>query len=247
MLYPYDFGSMPVSQNHSYALTEPDTEFYAFISPGGFENFYINISTPYKPITQAPFPPDRPLHFLEKTFLAAVGPKYDVFPVKDIFAFDFTNGTTNASAPWHSGPNPLPDNPIHPYYVASNYGPKYLQPELGQVIAPIVTTEQSGGNMTLSTVVMRAKLSNETIAFHTFDVPHMMVVLEGQLSIQMIGQTAQPIQGDIAFIPAGTAFQYWSDVAFTKILLGAAGKGLGDALIQEGEPWKYAVFPSYLE
>jgi mannose-6-phosphate isomerase-like protein (cupin superfamily) len=247
ILYPYDFGSMPVYQNHSYQLVEPDTEFWAFISPGGFEDFYINISKPYNPATDAPFPPDRPQHFLEKTFIAAIGPKYDVIPVNYTFAYNFTNGTTDLSKLWHNGPNPLPEDSIRPYFIASNYGPKHLNNPLGQVIEPLVGVNQSGGNFTLDLVTMRRMLANETLgAPMVFNVPHTFLVLEGQLTISMCGQQADMIPGDVAFVPAGTPFQYWSKVAFTKVLVGAGGVGLGDALLKSSVPWKYAVFPSYI-
>ena len=100
--------------------------------------------------------------------------------------------------------------------------------------------------MTISTVVMRRKLVNETIACHRFDKAQAFVILEGQLMINMIGQTVSMSTGDVAFVPPSTDFQHWSDVAFAKFYLGSNGLALTDMLISGGERWDYAVFPSYL-
>lgn len=100
--------------------------------------------------------------------------------------------------------------------------------------------------MTITTVVMRRRLANETIASQAFDGPQVFVVLEGQLMINMIGQNASMSTGDVAFVPANTTFQYWVTVAFTKFFLGSNGPALAHRLISEAEEWDHAVFPSYL-
>ena len=100
--------------------------------------------------------------------------------------------------------------------------------------------------MTITTVVVRRRLANETIASQAFDRPQVFVVLEGQLMINMIGQNVSMSTGDVAFVPVNTTFQYWSTVAFTKFFLGSNGPALAHRLISEAEEWDYAVFPSYL-
>ena len=62
----------------------------------------------------------------------------------------------------------------------------------------------------------------------------------------MLGGTQSMDTGDAAFVPAGMAFEYWSDVAYTKFFVGASGTDLSDALVGESEKWDYAAFPSYL-
>ncbi|KAK3117870.1 hypothetical protein LTR53_000283 [Teratosphaeriaceae sp. CCFEE 6253] len=248
MLTAHDFGSMPTYQNHSYSFTEPDSTLLAFIYPGGFEKFYFNISDPFVDPTSAPFPPDIAHHFLEQTFEAAVGSHYDVFPVfNDQFSYNFTNGTTNRTLAWHNGNDRAPANAQEPYYLANNWSPKYLHRPTGQVIQPRVTAAQSAGNFSLSTIVMRRKLANETVAEHVFDVPQFFQVLEGVLHIRMRCQSVAMSTGDVAFIPGGTPFQYWSEVAFTKVYFGAGGsRGLSETLVEQAEPWRFAVFPSYI-
>ncbi|KAK4554973.1 hypothetical protein LTR86_008121 [Recurvomyces mirabilis] len=248
MLTAQDFGSMPTYQNHSYSFTEPDSTLVAFIHPGGFEKFYFNVSVPFDDPTSAPFPPDIHTHFLEQTFEAAIGPKYDVFPIfNNQFSFNFTNGTTNRSLPWHNGNNTAPQDDHEPYYLANNWSPKYLHRAKGQVIQPRVQAAQSAGNFTLSTMVMRRKLANETATEYKFDVPQFFQVLEGVMMIRMVHQTVAMSTGDVAFIPGGTCFQYWSEVAFTKVYFGGSGSGgLSDTLIKQAELWPYAVFPSYI-
>nr|OQO16952.1 hypothetical protein B0A51_15322 [Rachicladosporium sp. CCFEE 5018] len=247
MLTTQDFGSMPTHQNHSYSFTEPDSTLVAFIYPGGFEKFYWNVSEPFVDPTSAPFAPDIHTHFLETTFAAAVGAKYDVFPIfNDQFSFNFTNGTTNRSLPWHNGVTSAPMNSKEPYFLANNWSPKYLHRASGQVIQPRVTAAQSAGNFTLSTIAMRRRQLNETIVQHVYDQPHFFQVLEGVMMIRMMRQTVAMSTGDVAFIPGGTTFQYWSEVAFTKVYAGASGSnGLNHHLIEHAEKWAYAVFPSY--
>lgn len=238
----------PTYQNHSFQLNEPDSEFLALITPGGFEPFYLNVSVPWNNPSNAPFPPDGPLP--GPTSVPA-GKIYDYIPVDYRLNNGFQNGTTNQSIPWHTGNNTLPESDQNPYFIASNRGPKYLHRDLGQVIAPVMTTQQSGQScrnytMTISTVVMRRRLANETIMTQAFDRPQVFVVLEGQLMINMIGQKVSMSTGDVAFVPANTDFRYWSIVAFTKFYLGSNGPALSNRLISEAEEWNYAVFPSYL-
>ena len=238
----------PPFQNHSFQLNELDSEFLALITPGGFDPFYLNISVPWNNTSNAPFPPDRPLP--GPTSVLA-GLEYDYIPVNYQLNNDLVNGTTSESTPWHNGNNTLPKGDQNPYYVASNRGPKYLHRRLGQVIAAVMTPVQSGRSsknytMEISTVIMRRRLPNETVATQSFDRPQVFVVLEGQLKFNMIGQNVSMSTGDVAFVPTNTKFQYWSNVAFTKFYLGSNGPALADRLISKGEEWGFAVFPSYL-
>ena len=140
---------------------------------------------------------------------------------------------------------PLPGNDSTPYYIASNYGPKYLNSDLGQVITPRASLAESGGNFTISTIVMRQKQSNQTIAAQAFTEPQALQVLEGELTLTMAGETNRLTTGDVAFIPGNTTFSYWSEVLYTKLYAAAIGGGLTDSLINESNEWDYAVFPSY--
>lgn len=244
-LTAHDFGAVPPSQNHSYQIIDPDAQLTGFIQPGGFEEFFVNITTPYSSASGAPYPPDQPLDFPINQFISSA-PHFDVNlePTANL-SYDMINGTSPGGV-WRTGNNTLPGNSSTPYFLASNYGPKYLHRALGQVIAPRSTANETDGNFTISTIVMRKKLSNETIAEQTFDVHQTFQVLEGQLSIGIAGFIEKMSTGDVVFIPVGTPFTYWSDVKYTKIFVGTAGEGLDYKLIQEAEPWDYAVFPAYL-
>lgn len=50
---------------------EPDTQLTGFIQPGGFEAFFLNVSTAYNPEVNAPFPPDKPIAFPVQQFTIA--------------------------------------------------------------------------------------------------------------------------------------------------------------------------------
>jgi glyoxylate utilization-related uncharacterized protein len=90
---------------------------------------------------------------------------------------------------------------------------------------------------------MWRKLANEAITEGTFAIPQVIFVLEGQLTIRMAGQTAAMSTGDVAFVPSGVPFQYWSAVVFTKSYLGASGSGLSDVLVKESEEWGLCCVP----
>lgn len=244
-LAPHDFGAVPHNQNHSYQIIDPDTQLTGFIQPGGFEEFFVNVSTAYDPSVNAPFPPDRSLDFPAAQFVE-VAPSFDVQITGDAagLSYDMVNGTTDGGI-WHDGNNTLPGNGSTPYYIASNYGPTYLHSELGQVVAPRASLAETGGNFTVSTIVMRQKLSNETVQTQTFSEPQALQVLEGQLTLTMAGETNRLTTGDVAFIPGNITFSYWSEVLYTKLYAAAIGEGLATALVNESEDWGYAVFPSY--
>lgn len=244
-LTPHDFGAVPPSQNHSYQIIDPDTQLTGFIQPGGFEDFFVNVSTAYDPAVNGPFPPDRSLDFPAQKFVS-VAPDYDVQITGDAagLAYDMINGTTDNGV-WHNGNNTLPGNDSTPYYIASNYGPKYLQHKLGQVVAPRATLAETGGNFTISTIVMRQKQSNQTITPQSFPGSHALQVLEGELTLTMAGETNRLTTGDVAFVPGNTTFSYWSEVLYTKIYAAAIGGGLTTKLINESVEWNSAVFPSY--
>lgn len=215
------------------------------LSPDDFDLFYLNISSSWTNPSNAPFSSDCSMEFLEPI---PQGPLYDYVPVKYTLNNDLQNDIISPSISWHTGNSTLPESTVHPFYITSNRGPKYLQRRLGQVVASVMTTRQSSGNytMTIDTIVMRRKLVNETIACHRFDKVQVFVVLEEQLTINMIDQTVSMSTGDVTFVPPSIDFQYWSDVAFTKFYLGSNGLALTDMLISGGERWDYAVFPSYL-
>lgn len=92
---------------------------------------------------------------------------------------------------------------------------------------------------------MRQRNSNDSVNPQTFVDPQAFQVLEGQLTLEMAGETNKLIMGDLVFIPGNTTFSYWSDVRYTKMFVGAVGTGLDTKLISEAVPWDYAVFPNY--
>lgn len=241
-----DFGAVPHGQNHSYQIMEPDTQLTGFIQPGGFEDFFVAVSSAYDSdsvnATGAPFPPDTPLVFPGQLF-AEIASSYDVtLQPAQAYASDMVNGTTDGGV-WHDGNNTLPGNSSTPYFLANNLGPKYLHRELGQVIQPRVTLAESAGNFTISTIAMRKNAT--AVASQSFEGAQTFQVLEGKLSLEMAGEVNELIGGDVVFIPGNTTFRYWSTVRWTKFFVGAIGTGLDTTLIEGGEEWDYAVFPNY--
>ena len=160
---------------------------------------------------------------------------------------DLVNGTAPSNSTWHTGSNTLSTDAKTPYFVAKDYGPKYLSTSQGyQIVQPLVTPLQSDGNFTVSTINMDRLSSNYTIESRNFEGHAAFEILEGQLMVQMVGETISLLQGDVVFIPGNTTYKYWSTIAFTKVLyIGQGGEGLDTELVEGAENWDSPVWPTY--
>jgi glyoxylate utilization-related uncharacterized protein len=147
---------------------------------------------------------------------------------------------------WRTGANALATDAYTPYFVAKDYGPKYLSTEGGyKVIQPFVTPVQSAGNFSLSTITMDKLLSNATASSQSFAGHAALEVLDGQLMVSMLGETLSLLQGDVVFIPSNTTYKYWSSVAYTKVLhIGQGAEGLDTTLIAGATSWDSPVWPT---
>lgn len=254
-----------------------DTDVVGIIQPGGFEELFYALATAnFTPSTFAPYAIndyiayDAPSSSPPASVIAALE-AFDVYAQLDyIPSRDIVNGSyssTGNATGWHEGTtvDELAADSETPYFVAKDYGVKYLSSEAGfyQVVQPLVTPTQSAGNFTTATIIMSERLSNEsamsvvgnttTGATGTGSGSKALTghsafeVLEGLLTFQMSGETIQLATGDVVFAPAGTAFSYYSEVPFTKVLYISQGAdGLDTRLIANGESgWEYPVFPDY--
>lgn len=113
---------------------------------------------------------------------------------------------------------------------------------------PLVAPAQAQDvNFTISTISINRVRKGATPPVWTPEGAAAFEVVEGLLSIK-IGEypEAKLTTGDVAFIPKGTEFQYWSEVALTKVLFVSAGKkGVDQQLINAGKKWEYPAFPRY--
>ncbi|CZR62862.1 related to Quercetin 2,3-dioxygenase [Phialocephala subalpina] len=132
---------------------------------------------------------------------------------------------------------------LHPYFVAKDYGPNYLNSQSEyQVIQPLVTGTQSANNFTPSTITMERVSSNATVPTRQFPGHAAFEVLEGSLQVEMLGEKVSLLQGDVVFIPGNTTYNYYSEVAYTKFLhVGQGAEGLDSVLIQGVESWDSPV------
>lgn len=160
---------------------------------------------------------------------------------------DLVNGTAPVdNSKWHTGDNALGGSG-KPYFVASGYGPKYLSSKYGyQVIQPLVTKQSQDANYTIATISLSRQTKNNA---PTYILPGAAAfeVVEGVLMIQ-IGEypVATLYTGDVAFIPVGVAFTYYTEVAFTKVLyVNSGSNGVDSQLIKGGKSWNFATFPRY--
>lgn len=86
-----------------------------------------------------------------------------------------------------------------------------------------------------------------TILEYTLSGASAFKVLEGLLSVEIRDyEVALLSGGDVAFIPPGVPFRYWSNMAFTKVLyVGKGDDSVDSQLIAAGEPWDFISFPTF--
>lgn len=156
------------------------------------------------------------------------------------------NGTSSNTTPWHTGNNNLPLNSTTPYFIANNWGPKFLHSNSGSVIAPLVTKETSNGNWTLSTMTFQKNgLKDKKWNFETSQA---IYVLEGSLKVKVGNQSESEIliSGDLIYLTPGDTFELYGDRNWAKaLILGAGIEGLSNELLKESIDWAHAVGPAH--
>ncbi|KAJ5683620.1 hypothetical protein N7462_006785 [Penicillium macrosclerotiorum] len=247
-----DYGSVTRNTTHTFQILDPDTEMVGVIVPGGFEDLFYALGTNFTSGTNTPYVPkdynDSSSSGPNSATISALK-QYDVYAQLDFTPRrDLVNGTAPVgNTEWHTGDNAL-GTPGKPYFIANGYGPKYLNSQHGyQIVQPLVTPKQAQDtNYTLSTITLSRQTKNSPPSW-TLAGAAAFEVVEGLLSIQ-IGDypEAQLTTGDVAFIPAGVSFTYYSTVAFTKVLYVSSGSnGVDRQLIEAGKTWDFVTFPTY--
>ncbi|KAJ3337663.1 hypothetical protein HDU93_000741 [Gonapodya sp. JEL0774] len=248
ILLPGDFGAVPERTVHSYAFIEPDTYMIGVVFPGGFEDFFFNVSTPWNPAVNAPFPPDQPLAFPANQFFA-VAALFDVnvqptYPLNNELNL---NGATN-NASWHADNNTIPSNSSTPYYIANGWGPKSLGGnDHGDIVISLLAKLTEKG--TVATLSMRrtsdAAIANGKSA--AYPIGHVINVLEGSIKVAIEGLGEQFLgYGDTLYILKNTKFRLYTDVNWAKVYVAAANdNNLITALLSNATTWPYAVPPAY--
>ncbi|KAE9392959.1 RmlC-like cupin [Gymnopus androsaceus JB14] len=246
-----DFGAVPSNTTHTFQLTEPNSEMTGVIQPGGFEDLFFAIATSnYTAPTMSPFN--------YTAWNASTGAGGDASEISALEAFDvyaqldfiprrdFVNGTAPSTSVWHDGPNELANDSSTPYFVAADYGPKYLyKGSAYEIVQPLITPLQGNGSFTMGTLTLSRPLNGSIPASITLANHTAFQVIEGGLTMEMSGETNTLFTGDVAFIPGGTAFAYWSLGVFAKVLyIGAGSETLDQLLLKNATSWEFAVFPT---
>ena len=251
LLTPGDYGACPRNTTHTFQILDPDTEMVGVIVPGGFEDlFFFLADSNYTSSTDTPFVPAANNNSAGSGSSGDILSTLESFDVYSQLEYNPRRDLVNGSAPgsnWHTSANTLGNDTKTPFYVAKDFGPKYLHKgAFYQIVQPFVTAAQSGdvefteGTITISRPLTNSSIPSTRLADHTA-----FEVLEGALKLNLQGETVTLIGGDVAFIPGNTTFTYWSEVAFTKFLYVGAGKNTLDVkLAQKSVPWNYAVFPT---
>lgn len=236
-----DFSLLAPGGNHTYRANELDFQLSLCMAPGGIDVFFKAASNLYN--SSAPFDPQDHTQ-LNITKVLGLLPQFGSIPEPmNTNNMAWTNGTTEDGLDtWHVADQNLPASSTEPYFISSNRGPKFLRRSEGKVIAQLASGQQTKNTLSIATVVMKPCSRPAAIKFQ---VDQAIQVTEGQLHLEIDRETVQMIFGDLAFIPKGTLFSYWSTVGFTKFINWSAGSGLADSLIEGAEPWQYASWPAY--
>ncbi|KAL1619522.1 hypothetical protein SLS56_010066 [Neofusicoccum ribis] len=249
-----DYGAVPHDTIHTFQITDPDTQLTGVIQPGGFEQLFIAIGDgAYNSSTGSAYVPaasnSSSAGAGSSSGLISALESFDVYAQLDFSPrYDFVNGSAGGYANWHNGANTLAKDAYTPNFVAKGYGPKYLNVDDGiyRVVQPLVTAQQSASNFTMGTITMSPLLANQTASTQNLTQHLAFQIEEGQLVVELEGETASLIQGDVVFIPSGTPFTYYASAPFTKFLyVSAGGDGLDYQLIQKSVSWNYITYPTY--
>lgn len=250
-----DYGAAPRNTTHTFQIMGPDTEMVGVISPGGFEDlFFFLADSNYTSPLDTPFVPAASNDSAGSGSSSSIISELEDYDVYAKLTYSPRRDFVNGSAPesdWHKGSCHPANNSHTPFFIANNYGPKKLNSAgaFYQLIQPFVTPMQSGdveftqGTITISrlaSTAAQAALPYTNLTDHTA-----FEVLEGALNLEMQNETVQLIGGDVAFIPGGTPFRYWSQVALTKFMyVGSGTETLDVQLMASATSWDYAVFPT---
>lgn len=254
VMLPGDYGAVPRNTTHTFQVLDPDTEMLGVIQPGGFEALFFAIAdSNYTSSTSSPYVPAAASGSTDagagsSASMISALESFDVFAQLDYSPRrDAINGTAPANATWHTGKNTPATDSAHPFYLAKNQGPMYLNSEHGyQIVAPFITTTQSSAKFAEGTITMSRTAANTTVPTRSFADHTAFEILEGALMVKLQGEEVQLLQGDVVFIPGNTSFSYWSEVAFTKFLyVGAGDQGLDVALVKKAVAWEYPTWPTY--
>jgi quercetin dioxygenase-like cupin family protein len=151
-----DFGTVPRNTTHTFQILAPDTEMIGVISPGGFEDlFFFLASANYSSSTWSPYAPAPPAN-------GSGSPPPEIISSLESFDVyaqlqynprrDLVNGSAGAIG-WHAETKELPEEDGTPYFVAKDYGPKYLYRDGGyQVIQPWITPATSQNEFTQGSI-----------------------------------------------------------------------------------------------
>ncbi|CAG8976730.1 hypothetical protein HYALB_00012528 [Hymenoscyphus albidus] len=246
VLTPGDYGAVPINTTHTFQILDPDTEMVGVISPGGFETLFYALASENFNSKSAPYDPTAADGSPPPANVTSSLQRFDVFAE---LAYaprrDDVNGFAPVNSTWRTGPNALAEDATKPYFVAKDFGPKILNSKAAyQVVQPFVTPAQSDGAFTLSTITIAKETKNSTSVAQSFDGHAAFEVLEGQLIVELEGETVSLLQGDVVFIPAYIPYKYYTRVSFTKTLYISQGaEGLDSALIAAGESWSSPIFP----
>jgi quercetin dioxygenase-like cupin family protein len=167
-----DYGGVPRNTTHTFQILDPDTELIGVIAPGGFEDLFFFIAdSNYTSSTDSPYVPAAAKNGSSASPPASVVTTLQRFDVYAELEFnprrDFVNGSAGASnsTGWHTTSDAIPEINGTPYFVAKDYGPKFLNREFGyQIVQPFVTPVTGGKEFTQGSITSKCSSAHSCYA-----------------------------------------------------------------------------------
>jgi hypothetical protein len=173
----------------------------------------------------------------------------DIYPVPGfIQRTDVGNGSAPVSGSWHVKAEALPKDPTEPFYVAKDFGQKFLNSENGYtIISPLNRPPYSAPyNFTISHLTLSKPKQIAAVPWRSTPEHSAFRPQDGALSLQVdgYGDAVQVLPGDVASIPKNTKFRVYAIVPGTKTLyVSAGGNGLDTELLKSAKPWESPTWP----
>ena len=234
---PGDFASVSPGAIHQYQILRTHSEMVGLIVPGGWEEFFRFIGEPYSG-PMWPMQDDRNFFEVLLPKLKQAAEKFDMVPCPQHKSFD--------PQPWSESDNKIPAK-SEPYFLKSNSGPAYALG--GLVCRPLITTAESHGKFAIGLVEGSSQHSESSIFRKTqrqlsfSSVHHAFLVVAGRLDMVVGGSRTALQNGELIYVPKGTAFKFEVLSRFAKCYVFCNGGGLVEMLRDLGVSWSLPTVP----
>ncbi|WP_034388921.1 quercetin 2,3-dioxygenase [Deinococcus sp. YIM 77859] len=225
VLNPGDFAYVAPGTAHAYQFLGNYTETVGVITPGGWEEFFVFTSNPYRgpafpPVDTTPPPFER---------LGRAQELHDVTFRRDLTPFPAQTDRPDDTLPEEE----------RSYFLKADTGERHVM--LGQMCTVLAGSAQTSG--ALGMAVIEGPRGARMPAHVHRETHEVLYVLNGRLRVTLDGAESLVYPGDSVNIPAGCVHSYGLEGGSTRFLSMNAKAGIEGLFAAAGEPWAYPVFP----